>query len=56
MHHVLYYIDTEGKALDYDAADPLPGYNGMGRSNGSFRYLGGWDLGTQPTKVGYDLA
>jgi hypothetical protein len=56
VHHVLYYLDTEGKARERDAADPLPGYNGMGRSNGNFRYLGGWDLGTQPSKVGYDLA
>ncbi|MEK0448293.1 MAG: hypothetical protein RL088_561 [Verrucomicrobiota bacterium] len=56
VHHVLYFLDTEGKARQRDAADPLPGYNGMGRSNGSFRYLGGWDLGTQPSKVGYDLA
>lgn len=56
VHHVLYFLDTSGKARKYDAADPAPGYNGMGRNNGNFRYLGGWDLGTQSTKLGYGLA
>jgi hypothetical protein len=28
----------------------------MGRSNGHLRYLGGWDLGTQPAALAYDLA
>lgn len=56
VHHVLYFLDTKGKARGYDAADPAPGYNGMGRSNGQFRYLGGWDLGTQVGPVGYGLA
>jgi hypothetical protein len=56
VHHVLYFLDTKGDARRYDAADPKPGYDGMGRSNGKFRYLGGWDLGTQPTKLGYGLA
>jgi hypothetical protein len=56
VHHVLYFLDTEGKARKADAEDPLPGYNGMGRSNGSFRYLGGWDLGTQPAQLNYGLA
>lgn len=56
VHHVLYFLDTSGKAREYDAADPAPGYNGMGRSNGAFRYLGGWDLGTQPAALAYDLA
>jgi hypothetical protein len=56
VHHVLYFLDTKGDARRYDAADPNPGYDGMGRSNGKFRYLGGWDLGTQPTKLGYGLA
>jgi hypothetical protein len=56
VHHVLYYLDTKGKARGYDAADPAPGYDGMGRSNGQFRYMGGWDLGTQIAPVGYGLA
>jgi len=56
VHHVLYYLDTKGKARGYDAADPAPGYNGMGRSNGQFRYMGGWDLGTQIAPVPYGLA
>ncbi len=56
VHHVLYFLDTEGKARKYDEADPAPGYNGMGRSNGNFRYLGGWDLGTQNAPVPYGLA
>ena len=56
VHHVLYFLDTKGKARGYDAADPAPGYNGMGRANGNFRYLGGWDLGTQQAQLGYGLA
>jgi hypothetical protein len=56
VHHVLYYLDTKGKAREYDAADPAPGYNGMGRSNGQFRYIGGWDLGTQVAPLNYGLA
>ena len=56
VHHVLYFLDTKGKARKADAADPAPGYNGMGRSNGSFRYLGGWDVGTQFAPVPYGLA
>ncbi|RYD84540.1 MAG: hypothetical protein EOP84_05220 [Verrucomicrobiaceae bacterium] len=56
VHHVLYFLDTSGKARKNDAADPEPGYNGMGRSNGHFRYLGGWDLGTQTAALRYDLA
>jgi hypothetical protein len=56
VHHVLYFLDTTGDARKFDAADPSPGYDGMGRSNGNFRYLGGWDLGTQPASLGYGLA
>jgi hypothetical protein len=56
VHHVLYYLDTSGKAREYDAKDPAPGYNGMGRSNGQFRYIGGWDLGTQVAPLRYGLA
>ncbi len=56
VHHVLYFLDTKGKARGYDAADPLPGYSGMGRANGNFRYLGGWDLGTQQSQLSNGLA
>lgn len=56
VHHVLYYLDTTGRARRDDERDPAPGYDGMGRSNGRFRYLGGWDLGTQASKLGYGLA
>ncbi len=56
VHHVLYFLDTKGKARAADAADPAPGYNGMGRSNGNFRYLGGWDVGTQFAPAPYGLA
>ena len=56
VHHVLYFLDTKGKAREYDARDPAPGYSGMGRSNSQFRYLGGWDLGTQPADLPYGLA
>lgn len=56
VHHVLYFLDTSGVARKNDAADPASGYNGMGRSNGNFRYLGGWDLGTQPAVLAYGLA
>lgn len=56
VHHVLYFLDTKGKARKYDAEDPKPGYDGMGRSNGNFRYLGGWDLGTQPASLDHGLA
>lgn len=56
VHHVLYYLDTTGKARRDDESDPAPGFSGSGNGNGTFRYLGGWDLGTQAAKVGYGLA
>ena len=56
VHHVLYFLDISGKARGYDAADPAPGYDGMGRANGNFRYLGGWDLGTDPAALSHGLA
>jgi hypothetical protein len=55
VHHILYYLDTSGKAREYDAQDPAPGFRGMGQSNGEFRYIGGWDVGTQPTELPYGL-
>ncbi len=56
VHHVLYFLDTTGSARRDDAADPAPGYNGMSRANAKFRYLGGWDVGTQNARLGYGLA
>ena len=56
VHHILYYLDTKQKGRELDARDPEPGYNGMGRSNGEFRYIGGWDLGTQAAVLPSDLA
>jgi hypothetical protein len=55
VHHVLYFLDTTGVARRDDERDPAPGFKGM-RSNGRFRYLGGWDPGTQASKVGHGLA
>ena len=55
VHHILYYLDTSGKAREYDARDPGPGFHGMSQSNGEFRYMGGWDIGTQPAELPYGL-
>ena len=51
VHHILYYLDTTGKAREYDAKDPGPGFKGMASSAGEFRYIGGWDLGSQPSQL-----
>jgi mono/diheme cytochrome c family protein len=55
VHHILYYLDTTGKAREMDAKDPKPGFSGMSQSNGEFRYIGGWDVGTQPVELPYGL-
>ncbi len=55
VHHILYYLDTTGKAREMDAKDPGPGFRGMSQSNGDFRYLGGWDVGTQPSELPFGL-
>lgn len=55
VHHILYYLDTTGKAREYEAQDPTPGFHGMSQSNGEFRYMGGWDIGTQPSELPYGL-
>lgn len=55
VHHILYYLDTTGKAREYDAKDPLPGFSGMKQSNGEFRYMGGWDVGSQPAELPFGL-
>lgn len=54
VHHILYFLDTKGKAREYDAQDKRPGF-GMNRSNADFRYIGGWDVGTQPTELPHGL-
>ena len=55
VHHILYYLDTSGKARKADEADPGPGFGGMASSNGEMRYIGGWDVGTQPAQLPYGL-
>lgn len=55
VHHILYFLDTSGKARAYDAEDKRPGFS-MSKSNADFRYIGGWDVGTQPTELPYGLS
>ncbi len=55
VHHVLYFLDTSGKARKYDAEDKRPGF-GMSKSNADFSYIGGWDVGTQPTELPHGLS
>jgi hypothetical protein len=54
VHHILYFLDTTGKARGYDAEDKRPGFS-MSKSNADFRYIGGWDVGTQPTELPHGL-
>lgn len=54
VHHILYFLDTSGKAQEYDAQDKRPGFS-MSKSNASFSYIGGWDVGTQPTELPHGL-
>ena len=54
VHHILYFLDTTGKARGYDAEDKRPGFS-MSKSNADFRYIGGWDVGTQPTVLPHGL-
>jgi len=54
VHHILYFLDTSGKARKYDAEDKRPGFS-MSKSNADFKYIGGWDVGTQPTELPYGL-
>lgn len=54
VHHILYFLDTTGKARGYDAEDKRPGFS-MSKSNADFRYIGGWDVGTQPTELPHNL-
>jgi hypothetical protein len=56
VHHVLYFLDTTGTARQKDQEDPAPGFSGFGSVVDRFRYLGGWDLGTQASELPYGLA
>lgn len=50
VHHVIAYLDPEGKSLALDAADPGPGYSTSGGGPGFFPalWLGGWAPGNTP--------
>ena len=54
VHHILYFLDNTGKARRYDAEDKRPGFS-MSKSNSDFRFIGGWDVGTQPTELPHGL-
>ncbi len=54
VHHILYFLDTSGKARRYDAEDKRPGFNGL-KSTAGFGYIGGWDVGTEPTELPHGL-
>lgn len=56
VHHALFFLDTTGKAREYDAADPEPGYKGMGRGNRQFTPVGGWAVGSNVRALPEDLA
>lgn len=50
VHHVIAYLDPQGKSLALDAADPGPGYSTSGGGPGFFPapWLGGWAPGNSP--------
>jgi hypothetical protein len=48
VHHVLFFADDSGAARKADAADPEPGFPGMGGRRWRTAPLGGWALGQQP--------
>lgn len=54
VHHILYFLDSTGKAREYDAQDSRPGFD-MSKNTATFRYLGGWDIGTQPSELPFGL-
>lgn len=54
VHHVLFFLDSSGKARKLDGASGKPGFSGMGfKRSGS---LGGWAVGATPKKLPFDLA
>jgi peroxiredoxin len=50
VHHVIAYIDPQGKSLALDKEDPGPGYTSSGGGAGFFpaEFLGGWAPGNTP--------
>lgn len=50
VHHVILYVDPQGKSLALDAADPQLGYTGSGVGPGFFpaEFIGGWAPGNTP--------
>ncbi len=55
VHHVLYFADDAESARRADAADPKPGFAGMGFGRNA-QMLGGWALGAQAHAYPGDLA
>ena len=56
VHHTLFFLDTDGKAVKLDKADTkAAGFNGRGFSRGNS--LGGWAVGGTPLELseGYAL-
>ncbi|MEM9158726.1 MAG: cytochrome c [Verrucomicrobiota bacterium] len=56
VHHSLFYYDTDGEALKRDRADPIPGFESMGRGQERDGSIGGWALGGNPRKLPEGLA
>ena len=55
VHHTLFFLDTEGKAVKLQKADTkAPGFNGRGFSRG--KSLGGWAVGGMPLGLGEGYA
>ncbi len=44
VHHVLYFVDSSGKARERDARDAKPGFSGMGFTS-RLKPVGGWAVG-----------
>lgn len=54
VHHVLFFLDSSGKARTLDGKDGQPGFSGMGfKRSGN---LGGWAVGATPKRLPQDLA
>jgi len=55
VHHVLYFLDTSGRARAKDGQGGKPGYGGGGFDLGQ-RSVGGWAAGRTPELLPLDLA
>jgi mono/diheme cytochrome c family protein len=55
VHHVLYFVDTTGRARARDGQGGKPGYSGSAFSLGQ-RGVGGWAAGRTPEFLPLDLA